>query len=987
MYRFSVLTLPHVLSVVLSAGLAIFVLRRKWTPRTTVFGLFLGAIVLWQVANVLVISSQTLETAVFWTRFAYVGVVIVPIGIFRYCLDLGGIAPPRGLLAAIYGAGALFLYLFLGTDLFLSGANHYWWGYWFKAGPWHPLYVAFLMALLLGGPWALLVKSRTFLEEEQRYQTRMVFRAFLIGSLGSLDLLPDYGIGVWPLGCVPVSVAVSMLAYLVVFEDLMEIQVVSYEDYRRAQAFLAALAPYQRQMAEMVSIPPLQPGDQVLEVACGTPSVAAAVRERGALHAGLDDRASAGIFPFPDSHFDSVLCVNSFSLLPADTPSRVFAECRRVLKPTGTLTVATPMAGSLVWRLFKANLVHARETRGAAAILPEAIRTAFPFAKVAYGLLALTHKKMRPLVPRLNVNELLPFLRKAGFRPETIRKTDQNIHLLCSARPAAVAPPPTAGPPLQHPPLPPEALEAFGRIVGTEHLLTEPETLARYNRSTLPVSRRVGVVVRPGSVEEVQQLVRAADKWRVPLYPVSVGHNWGYGSAQPVREGCVVVDLRRMNRILEVNRELGYAVLEPGVTQEEMHAFLRKNGIPFCIDATGAGPRVSLVGNAVERGFGIGPYGDHFGATCGMEVVLPSGEILRTGFGNYEEAKCRWVYKWGLGPYLDGLFTQSSFGIVTKLGLWLYPEPECVELAYFQCQDEAAIGPLVDAFRPLVMAGHVQGSLIIVNRYRALAMARQYPWDETAGETPLPEAVARALAKAGKIAAWNGIAPLYGTRAQVKANKKALRKGLEGRVDELRFVSKRTISFLDKFKWPLSILLNFDIPSAVKTLRFTYNLAWGVPGEHSLRMCYWRNTDRVTPGAHLDPDADGCGLLWFVPIVPMTGAHVQEYLDVIRPIFARHGFEQCASFTTVSQRAFDSTLPLFFDKSNPDEVRRAALCFDELLRECMKKGYIPYRSGIQTMGVLAGRPDTFWDTVQRLKDTFDPNGIISPGRYSREREQ
>src|ERR1700682_2139494 len=135
MYRFNVLTLPHVLSAVLAGGLAIFVLRRKRTPHTTVFGLFLFAIALWQVANVLVLSSQTLETAVFWTRFAYVGAVFVPIGIFHYCLNLGGIAPPRGVLAAIYGTGALFLYLFLRTDWFLSGANHYRWGDWVKAGP------------------------------------------------------------------------------------------------------------------------------------------------------------------------------------------------------------------------------------------------------------------------------------------------------------------------------------------------------------------------------------------------------------------------------------------------------------------------------------------------------------------------------------------------------------------------------------------------------------------------------------------------------------------------------------------------------------------------------------------------------------------------------------------------------------------------------------------------------------------------------------
>ena len=99
----------------------------------------------------------------------------------------------------------------------------------------------------------------------------------------------------------------------------------------------------------------------------------------------------------------------------------------------------------------------------------------------------------------------------------------------------------------------------------------------------------------------------------------------------------MIVDLSRMNRILEVNTELAYAVVEPGVTQGQFYQYLQRNRIPLWMDVTGAPTDASLVGNILERGFGHSPYGDHFLSACGMEVVLADGRILRTGFGHYEQ--------------------------------------------------------------------------------------------------------------------------------------------------------------------------------------------------------------------------------------------------------------------------------------------------------------------------------------------------------------
>ena len=69
----------------------------------------------------------------------------------------------------------------------------------------------------------------------------------------------------------------------------------------------------------------------------------------------------------------------------------------------------------------------------------------------------------------------------------------------------------------------------------------------------------------------------------------------------------------------------------PGVTQEQLFSFLKERNSKLWMDSTGASPRCSLIGNTMERGFGHTPYGDHFAHTCGLEVVLPDGEVIETG--------------------------------------------------------------------------------------------------------------------------------------------------------------------------------------------------------------------------------------------------------------------------------------------------------------------------------------------------------------------
>src|SRR5690606_24446345 len=104
------------------------------------------------------------------------------------------------------------------------------------------------------------------------------------------------------------------------------------------------------------------------------------------------------------------------------------------------------------------------------------------------------------------------------------------------------------------------------------------------------------------------------------------------------------------------------------------------------------------------------PYRDHFGAHCGMEVVLANGDIVRTGMGAMPNAETWQTFRWGYGPWVDGLFRQSNLGIVTKMGFYLMPRPEAYQAATVSVYAEDDIVPLVDGLNYFENVGVVNGS-------------------------------------------------------------------------------------------------------------------------------------------------------------------------------------------------------------------------------------------------------------------------------------
>lgn len=522
------------------------------------------------------------------------------------------------------------------------------------------------------------------------------------------------------------------------------------------------------------------------------------------------------------------------------------------------------------------------------------------------------------------------------------------------------------------------ALDQWVSILGSENVIAAGDKLRAAGTATFPVVQTISAILRPATRDEVRQCLQVATHSAVSVYPVSSGKNWGYGSSVPVTDGCVLLDLSRMSRILDFSEELAYVTVEPGVTQDQLFEFLRSRNSRLWIDATGSSPDCSLVGNVLERGFGHTPYGEHIAQVCDFEVVLANGELLETGAARFPGALAAPVYRWGLGASLDGLFAQSNFGVITRLTLWLMPAPEYFQAFFFRCDNHGALSGLIDALRPLRLSGTLRSAIHVANDYRVLAGIRQYPWTETGGATPLSEDVMKNLRREMNIGAWNGSGGLYGTKGQVAEARRVVRRALSGKTDRLQFLDDRRIALASRFSTLFRLMTNWDISRALELAMPVYGLMKGIPTRHALRSTYWRK--RQPPPENPDPDRDRCGLLWSSHVAPLQGRHGIALAEIASRVLLSHGFEPMLSFTAITGRALLCVISITFDRDAPGEDRRALDCYAALQRELESKGFFPYRLSINAMAAMRAS-GAYGMLLEGIKRITDPWGIIAPGRY------
>jgi FAD/FMN-containing dehydrogenase len=518
------------------------------------------------------------------------------------------------------------------------------------------------------------------------------------------------------------------------------------------------------------------------------------------------------------------------------------------------------------------------------------------------------------------------------------------------------------------------AILAFRQIVGADWVFTSDEDVALYNDAYSPFwgepeERVASAAVAPGNVEQVQALVRVANETRLPVYPISTGRNLGYGGSAPALSGSAVLDLRRMNRVLDIDEDNASVLVEPGVSYFDLYRALRDAGTRLWIDCPDPGWG-SLIGNALDRGGGYtrAQFRNHFDAHCGMEVVLPNGELLRTGMGAMPGAKTWQQYKAGFGPWVDGLFSQSNFGIVTKMGFWMMPESEACLIGRVYANDYDDLVALVRIVTHLENSGVVNGSPLLRRRVPADPENSEpndtAPVDQAlhdafyAGDDAAKALIAERVRATGR-SCWSALVKFYGPERMVR---------LQWEIAKERFSEIRGVRFGEPelYGFPLS---DADLAKVHKP-------TFGIPSLSVFNFGIRTPIRRELMAGHQA----------FSPVIPRTGAAIFEVNEVFAKIFREEGLP-LPPFNLpgcVWERALMmiAIFPTARDAETNGKYRKA---IKRLIAEAGARGWGEYRTPVAyydaVMNTYSFGDHSLRRFHEKVKDALDPNGIISPGRY------
>jgi 4-cresol dehydrogenase (hydroxylating) len=449
--------------------------------------------------------------------------------------------------------------------------------------------------------------------------------------------------------------------------------------------------------------------------------------------------------------------------------------------------------------------------------------------------------------------------------------------------------------------------------------------------------------VAPQTVEEIQAIVRIAGQYRLPLWPISRGKNLGYGGSAPMLSGSVVLDLSRMKKI-ELDEENGTVLLEPGVGFYDLYDFLKSRGLKYWLSVPG-NSWGSVVGNALDRGVGYTPYGDHTSKICGMEVVLADASLVRTGMGALANSPTWQLYRYGFGPAWDQMFVQSNFGIVTKMGLWLMPEPESMMGMDVEFDSPEDLGPLIDTLGPLRREGLLQQSPTIGNWLRAAAiLTTRGEWTDKPGA--LSDDVIAAIRKKFGMGWWGVSLRLYG------------REG----------INKAAYAILEQAMSALK-------PMSLKPATWLR----GQPIEPT----GWTGTPLTFPMQNANWHGGRGGHIGFSPILPQSGARALEQFHRTYARYKEFGMDYQASFA-FGERHLINVNAVLLNKDDAEMMKRIDPFLRTLVADSKARGYGEYRTHLDYMNTVAATYDFNGHALHKLnekvKTALDPAGIIAPGK-------
>jgi 4-cresol dehydrogenase (hydroxylating) len=489
---------------------------------------------------------------------------------------------------------------------------------------------------------------------------------------------------------------------------------------------------------------------------------------------------------------------------------------------------------------------------------------------------------------------------------------------------------------------------AFRSVLESEFVISDEGTIrTTYGRNVTALNRVIPLVVRPGSEAEVAGVVRVANEQGVALYPISTGRNWGLGSKLPTQDGCVLVDLSRMNQIVEVSDDFAYAIIEPGVTQLQLATYLKEHHPELTFNFTGSFAHTSIVGNVLERGDGFYARVEDM---LGVRGILGSGkEFEAGGFWEHQGGGTpSHASRYTAGPDLCGMFAQSAFGIVTRMAFRLIVRPQrrCI---FWGTADDDQLEKLVDAVNTIARQGVVNRGSINIGYANRFVQGSQ---SMGAGpSTPPP-------------AEWSFYILFSGTDRSTAALMEDLTEIFS---PVCRVVGTYTVGQCED---PASMLPPFLHP-LISPLH-------GLPDTESIKKIYQlTSTPLPSDSRKIDADQTPFGMKCCIPVVPTRPKDVRHAAELVARAREMFGMNIKPSFYGDGR----TLITMHFRTDEQAQIVQAEACEAWLWNAMAEAGFFPYRASIEQMPRLrALRPELF-DLVGELKAALDPNGIVSPGRY------
>jgi hypothetical protein len=475
----------------------------------------------------------------------------------------------------------------------------------------------------------------------------------------------------------------------------------------------------------------------------------------------------------------------------------------------------------------------------------------------------------------------------------------------------------------------------LSKIVRPENFFDDPEVLNSYSRDFSLVPPGVpNYVVKPKTVEEVQKVVQLANKNLLPVVPVSSSVHF-HGAAIP-KQGGIIVDLTRMNRILEVDEFNRRVRLEVGVTWEQTTKALAKKGFRLMMPLA-PHPMRSVVADHLEREVITNTVYDYGEPLQSMEVVWPTGEIFRTGSASvagYPDSPSKGANPSGPGLDFYRFFqgAQGTMGIVTWANL---------KIEYLPARDRVLLAPVddlgytIDFLHRILKVRIGQECLLLNNTDMAALVAQKWPDDFENLRASLPP--------------WSLILILSGMARRPEEKLKYEQNMLD---DIIRngFSEVKLADNLPGF------------PGIGKKLLALLRQPW--PKDKP----YWKHRYQ-----------GGCQSIFFITRPSLA----TQFIKLMEAVAAQYGYpvDDIGSYIQPIEhnRACQMQFDIFYDPTSEFDIEMVRSLYHDAISILASEGALFTRPYGELADLVYESATGYATALRRVKKVFDPNNIMNPG--------